>query len=99
MNSFFDHIKIATEETCAAKWNGGKPGEFFYCALCGNKPKVGDGYIVLYTNDRQKAGGNPIVCTKCNSDVKDAKRKWVDLCEEFFDPKFKYLHAMWGIKL
>lgn len=98
MNTFFNTIKIATEEVCKAKWNGGKPGEFFYCALCNHKLVPGDGYIVLYTNDSRKAGGNPIICAKCGHDIPAAKSKWIDLCDEYFDPKFKYLHAMWGYR-
>lgn len=56
----------ASAKDCAARWSCGKPGEFFRCALCGHKFVEGDTVRWQYTNDTPGAGGNPLVCAKCD---------------------------------
>ena len=58
---------VATQEHCDLPWNGGKRGEHFRCALCGNKFAVGDTVRWQFTNDVKGAGGNPFVCQTCDT--------------------------------
>jgi hypothetical protein len=73
--------RIATEKDLNVRWFGGKPGEYFRCALCGYRFKVGDYWRWQYTNSTPGAGGNPIVCEKC--DGPDVIERWRVKCEEF----------------
>lgn len=79
--SFIDQKPhVATEEDCRAPWGGVKNGKRFRCYMCGHKFVVGDTYRWVYTNDTPGAGGNPIVCVKC--DGPDVKERWAAMCKE-----------------
>lgn len=58
---------VATDKHLAMRWNCGKPGEEFRCALCGHKFVAGDTVRWQFTNDIPGAGGNPFVCRGCDS--------------------------------
>lgn len=75
---FSSKLKVATAEICAAPWSGGKNGAYFRCHFCGHKFIVGDHYRILFTNDMKGAGGNPIVCEKCNDSTENLRAKWKD---------------------
>lgn len=55
-----------TEEDEHLDWSCGKDGKYFRCALCGHKFKAGDIARWQYTNDVPGAGGNPMLCQKCD---------------------------------
>ncbi len=57
---------IVSEADTKKAWNGGKDGAFFRCALCGHKFVAGDTARWQFTNDTPGAGGNPMVCVKCD---------------------------------
>lgn len=78
---FFNHLRIADESACNARWSGWKPGKKFRCYLCGKKFQVGDEYTQMYTNDTPNASGNPLVCGHCYR-AGDAKERWIKMCEE-----------------
>lgn len=86
--SFFNEQKIADEQAINAKWCGGKPGEFFKCALCCHKFVLGDKYRVVYTNDMNDAWGNPIICEHC--DGEDIRERWREKWNEWRKIKEKY---------
>jgi hypothetical protein len=73
---------IATEKDVHASWSGGKDGKYFRCALCGYKFKVGDTVRLQYTNDVPGAGGNPLVCQKCDGTKEEIVAKWRAMHEE-----------------
>ena len=56
----------ATEAQCKGPWLGRPNGELFRCFLCGHKFEPGDVVRWQYTNDVSGAGGNPLVCEKCD---------------------------------
>ena len=85
---YSSELKIATIESLHARWSSGKPGQFFRCALCGHKFKLGDKYRVLYTNDMPKAKGNPIICERCNDKTATLRARWYDRCREYASEKF-----------
>lgn len=58
---------LATSEHCKFRWNCGKPGEGFRCALCGHKFIMGDTVRWQFTNDTPGAAGNPFVCKECDT--------------------------------
>lgn len=61
------HPFPATHEHCnVMRWNCGKPGEKFRCALCGYTFVPGDIVRWQFTNDTPGAGGNPFVCQSCD---------------------------------
>lgn len=77
MSDFFtEHLKTATEEQAKARWLGGKPGEHFRCCFCGTPLKAGDKFRVVYSNGTAGAGGNPLVCEKCNADTPTLLERW-----------------------
>jgi hypothetical protein len=79
--SFLDGtVQIATEETCAASWGGGIDGKYFRCYLCGYKFVPGDKWRCVYTNDMPKAGGNPLICEKCDGETEIVRKKWAKKC-------------------
>jgi hypothetical protein len=92
MSSFTDQKpRIATEEDCAAKWNGGKPGEFFRCGLCGYKFKPGDHWRWVYTNHLRGYGGNPMVCQVCDGANEEVIARWKELTDQWkADKEGKY---------
>jgi hypothetical protein len=51
----------ASKQDCQLPWHGG-----FRCKLCGKKFVAGDIVRWQYTNDTAGAGGNPLVCVKCD---------------------------------
>jgi hypothetical protein len=67
---------VATEADCRAHWGGGRNGVWFRCYLCGHKFKPGDVVRWQYTNDVQGAGGNPMVCQKCDGTKDEIVAKW-----------------------
>jgi hypothetical protein len=81
--------RIATEQDCKARWSCGKPGERFRCCLCGHKFVVGDVWRFQFTNNIPNAGGNPLVCEKC--DGPDVVERWKKMCEEY-KTKFWHFH-------
>lgn len=81
MASFTDgKPRIATQEDLQANWGGGRSGEYFRCCLCGYRFKEGDYWRWQYTNDIPGAGGNPLVCKKC--DGPDVIEKWKQMHKE-----------------
>ena len=58
------------------RWSGGKPGEGFRCYLCGYKFAVGDVCRWQYTNDVSGAGGNPMVCERCDGTKESIVERW-----------------------
>ena len=58
--------QVATKEICEATWMGRRNGKYFRCAFCGHKFKIGDMWRRIFTNNVPNAGGNPLVCGKCN---------------------------------
>lgn len=75
--------RIATQKDCDASWSGVKGGQRFRCALCGHRFKVGDKWRFVYTNDMPGAGGNPLVCEKCDGTTEEVRQKWQLMCEEY----------------
>lgn len=80
--------RIATKEDCKAPWGGGENGKYFRCFFCGYKFKPGDYWRWQYTNDIKGAGGNPIVCEKCDDGPELTRKKWKKKCEEFYSDKW-----------
>lgn len=77
MPSFLDGSpQVATEANCHQEWGGGSDGKYFRCALCGHKFVAGDHWRCVYTNDIPKAGGNPLICEKCDIGNEDVRKKW-----------------------
>lgn len=72
---------IATDKDCGMRWSCGKPGEHFRCGFCGHKFVPGDRVRWQYTNDIPGAGGNPMVCEKC--DGPDVVERWAKKCAEW----------------
>jgi hypothetical protein len=75
---FSGELQVATEETCKARWSCGKPGQYFRCGFCGYKFKAGDKWRGVYTNDMPGAGGNPLVCEKCNDTNAQLRARWLE---------------------
>lgn len=71
---------LATEEHLKAPWSGKRDGSMFRCRMCGYKFQLGDYWRFVYTNDIPGAGGNPLVCERC--DGGDVCARWVQMCEE-----------------
>jgi hypothetical protein len=97
MSDFFNVVKVATADHCAAPWCGGDKGKFFRCALCGHKITEGERFIAVYTNDMQaaKGGGNPICCERCIDvcadkvrPVPELRERHAELAREFYSEKF-----------
>jgi hypothetical protein len=65
-----------------ASWMGGKNGKYFRCAMCGYRFKLGDVFRFVFTNDMPKAGGNPIVCQKCDGHDEKVRADWAVKCAE-----------------
>lgn len=83
MPSFTDQQpRKATREDLTARWLGGNPGEYFRCCLCGYKFKLGDYWRWVYTNHVPYAGGNPIVCEKCDGTNEEVAEKWKKMRKE-----------------
>lgn len=79
--SFLDgKPRVATEQDCQTRWHGMPLGEGFRCNLCGHRFKVGDIFRFVFTNDTPGAGGNPLVCEKC--DGPDVKERWAAMVAE-----------------
>jgi hypothetical protein len=57
---------VATKQHLEADWYGGANGKYFRCVLCGHRFLLGDIVRFQYTNDVPDAGGNPLVCIKCD---------------------------------
>lgn len=72
----------ATEEDCRCAWSGRANGEYFRCGLCGHKFIPGDVVRWQYTNDMPGAGGNPMVCQKCDGPPEVVREKWKAMHEE-----------------
>lgn len=82
-NHFSEELRAATESECQARWSCGKPGQFFRCGFCGHKFQVGDKFRCIFTNDIPGAGGNPIVCEKCNGTTAELRGRWLSKVTEF----------------
>lgn len=78
--------RTATDKDLAQRWLGGKPGEYFRCAMCGYRFSVGDTWRFVFTNDIPGASGNPLVCNNC--DGPDVRERWKGLCDEWRADKF-----------
>lgn len=77
---------VATAEDCNGNWACKPNGERFRCGLCGYRFKPGDVVRWQYTNNIPGAGGNPLVCEKC--DGPDVVKRWKALCDEWNSDKF-----------
>lgn len=73
---------VATEENCKAMWSCGKNGKYFRCYLCGHKFIPGDIVRWQFTNNVPGAGGNPLVCEKCDGTPEEVIEKWKKMNEE-----------------
>ena len=73
--------QIATKEHVNAPWSGSKKN--FRCGFCGHKFKVGDYWRFVFTNDIPSAGGNPLICEKCDDDNEVVREKWVQKHKKF----------------
>jgi hypothetical protein len=71
-----------TEEDLKAPWSGGKSGKYFRCYLCGHRFKLGDIARWQYTNDVPGAGGNPLVCRRCDGTKAEIALKWISMKKE-----------------
>jgi len=84
MASFTDgKQRLATEEDLKACWGGIDNG--FRCCFCGYKFKLGDKWRWQYTNDIKNAGGNPVVCAKCDEGIEKTREKWIEKCKRVKD--------------
>lgn len=63
-------------------WSGGKGGKYFRCYLCGHKFQAGNIARWQYTNDIPGAGGNPMVCEKCDGTKEQIIAKWKQMHTE-----------------
>ncbi len=72
-----------TKEILNYKWGGRSNGKHFKCYMCGHKFKIGDIVRWVYTNDMKGAGGNPLVCEKCDGSNEDVRQKWEAMCMEY----------------
>lgn len=81
---------VATADDCNAHWACKPLGERFRCGLCGYRFKAGDIVRWQYTNDIPGAGGNPLVCAKC--DGPDVVERWKKHCEEWASIQDKFWH-------
>ena len=72
-----------TKESINQLWGGGLNGKYFKCYLCGHKFKVGDIARWVFTNDMKGAGGNPLVCEKCDGTNKEVRQKWEAMHMEY----------------
>jgi hypothetical protein len=89
MSSFTDGKPfIATEQDCNANWAAGRKGQYFRCALCGYKFKVGDVVRWQYTNDVPDSCGNPLVCQTCDGDKKSIVDRIIAMRNEIFADKY-----------
>ena len=79
---------IVTEEICNSRWSGGARGKYFRCNLCGHRFVLGDVVRWIYSNHVKGAGGNPLVCGKCDGPNSEVITKWKKLTEEFKSDKF-----------
>lgn len=95
--NFFQEFKVATTETCAARWCGYPNGEMFFCGFCGTQFKPGDKYKAVYTNNIAGAGGNPLTCEKCHEGKtdEDMRSQWKQQNEEFKTGKWRYFYERW----
>lgn len=79
---------VVTADDVTKPWSCGKGGERFRCYLCGHRFVAGDVARWQYTNDTSNAGGNPMVCVKCDGTREEVIARWITLREEFKSPKF-----------
>ena len=79
---------IATEVDCGRAWSGGSKGKYFRCYFCGHKFKSGDTVRWQFTNDIAGAGGNPLVCLKCDDGPEKVIEKWKQMHKEYRDDKW-----------
>jgi len=63
-----------TQKWLDAPWNGR-----FRCYFCGHKFRLGEKFRGIFTNNIKSAGGNPLVCEKCNTDDEKLCREWVEM--------------------
>lgn len=81
-----------TEEDVGRMWSGGKNGKYFRCGLCGHKFQPGDYARWQYTNDIPGAGGNPMVCEKCDGTKEEIVAKWAAMHEESNNRMWWFCH-------
>ena len=75
--------RIAAPNDLDARWMCGLPGQYFRCAFCGYKFKLGDYWRFHFTNSTPGAGGNPLVCEVCDMDDRKAlTEKWRAMVQE-----------------
>ena len=79
---------VVTDDDITKPWSGGKDGKYFRCYLCGHKFEPGDVARWEYTNDTPGAGGNPMVCQKCDGPRDEVISKWRALHADFKNPRF-----------
>lgn len=71
-----------TAEDIKKPWSGGINGEYFRCGLCGHRFQVGDTARWQYTNNIPGAGGNPMVCERCDGTKDQVAEKWMQMHAE-----------------
>jgi len=79
---------IVTVADIKKPWSGGQDGKYFRCYLCGHKFVPGDVARWEYTNNTPGAGGNPMVCQRCDGSRDEVIAKWRALQAEFRGPRF-----------
>lgn len=79
---------VVTADDTKKPWSGGKGGEYFRCYLCGHKFEAGDVARWQHTNDVPGAGGNPMVCQKCDGTREEVIEKWKSIHAEYKSPRF-----------
>lgn len=79
---------VVTKDDCARPWNGGEHGKYFRCYLCGHEFEPGDVARWQFTNDTPGAGGNPMVCGKCDGTREEIIERWKALRAEWKAPRF-----------
>ena len=85
--------KTVTEKLISA-WRGR-----FRCNLCGYKFRVGDKYRFIATcGIKDVAGGNPLVCEKCDNTDNEIYAKWNAMHEEWKKVKEKFWWFLEDVK-
>lgn len=90
--SFTREFVVADERACKSRWSGRVDSKAFFCAFCGHDFVIGDEYRMVYTNDMDGAGGNPLTCKPCwdvHGGFDGLRQKWLELWQEY-RARFKY---------
>lgn len=77
-------------------WSGGRNGCYFGCALCGHKFVPGDVVRWQYTNDIKGAGGNPLLCSKCDTGKEGVIAEIIARRKSIFSDRNWWFHRIGG---